>query len=118
MPVILPTATNYSWIKNKKNAESIKSARIISCFSWLCDDSMWLVAITDNGANVNISKSLLLFGEMTNITTPIKNEATNFLYDGCNNCGLPEIDSTIVATKYIAMLVKIESARFSFIFLK
>ena len=104
MPVIWLTEINYNWEKNANKLQRINTAKTISCFnfSWLI--SMWLVAITAKGANVNSNKSLLLFEETTKITIPIKKEAIIFLNEECSNKGLFESDANIEITKNKAIV--------------
>jgi hypothetical protein len=78
------TAKNYNWLTNKNKLHNSTATKTISCLNLVCEYSICALAKIAKGAVVNNNKSLLLFAESTKTKTPIKKEATIFLYDNCS----------------------------------
>lgn len=95
MQVTYRTEQNYNCEKKVNKLQAIKTTKTISCFSFNCGISIWLVAIIAKGAIVKISKSLLLLAETKKINTPIKKEAMIFLKEACVVIGLLESEENI-----------------------
>jgi hypothetical protein len=81
MQVIWPMEANYNCEKKQKNDAIIQEPNTNSFRNCDCEYSIELVAIIDNGKNVKIKTSLLLFGESIKMAVPIKKANTIFLYD-------------------------------------
>lgn len=80
--------------------------------------SIKLVAKVAKGKKVSNKKSLVLLGEMIKITKLIINDNSTFLNDACKFNGRLPIEKTIATKKNKTTTEKIDSAKFSKLFLK
>ena len=92
-------AKNYNWLTNKNKLDNSTAVKTISCLNLVCEYSICALAKMAKGAVVNNNKSLLLFAERTKTITPIKKEATIFLYDVCSIEGRCDSVMNIEKTK-------------------
>ena len=103
---------NYSCEKKLKKHPKISNNNTISRYILLCEYSMFVVHITDNGIKVKINISLFLSGEIKKISTPIKNPNIIFLKEACRINGLFVKERTSDNRKYNPITTKKESAIF------